>query len=82
MVIGAILSTDGHPRYLGVVGSRRKAALLRRSLIDQGHPEERVRKLRIPVGLNIGAVDPREIALSVVAEMVAELRGIDTVEPW
>jgi len=81
-VVAAILGTDPHPRYLGVVGSRRKAALLKKGLLEKGHAKEDVERIHIPMGLNIGAVDPGEIALSMVAEMVAELRGVETIEPW
>lgn len=81
-IVAAVLHSDRRPRYLGVVGSRRKAAVLKKGLLEAGHSEEDVASIHIPMGLNIGAVDPREIALSVVAEMVAELRGVDAVEPW
>jgi xanthine dehydrogenase accessory factor len=81
-VVTAILGSAVRPRYLGVVGSRRKAALLKKGLLENGQAQADVERIRIPMGLNIGAVDPREIALSVVAEMVAVLRGVESVEPW
>jgi len=81
-VVTAILGSDRRPRYLGVVGSRRKAALLKKGLLEKGHAKDDVERIHIPMGVNIGAVDPREIALSMVAELVAELRGVETIEPW
>jgi xanthine dehydrogenase accessory factor len=58
-------------RYLGMLGSRRKAALTAKQLKDWGVAEEMISKIHAPVGLSIGADTPEEIAVSVVAEMVA-----------
>ena len=79
-VIRAIFERDMNPRYLGVIGSRRKAVLFRKELVEGGIPESVAETIRIPMGLNIGAAEPREIALSIMAEMVALLRGVETVE--
>jgi len=81
-VVTAIFASGVRPRYLGVIGSRRKAVMLKKELLEKGHSEEDVERIHIPMGLNLGAVDPREIALSVVAELVANLRGVENVEPW
>jgi xanthine dehydrogenase accessory factor len=65
------------PRYLGVIGSKRKAALFRKELIEEaGVAPERAEALHIPMGLAIGAADPREIALSIAAELVLVARGV------
>lgn len=74
-VVRAVLARVEAPRYLGVVGSRRKAALFRKDLEDAGVPAETAAAIHIPMGLPIGAADPREIALSITAELVATLRG-------
>ena len=62
--------------YIGMIGSRRKSALFRARLEDDGlAPEEIARRLRSPVGLSIGAETPEEIAVSIAAELIAVLRG-------
>jgi xanthine dehydrogenase accessory factor len=60
------------PRYLGVIGSQRKSATLREHLRTQGADAAAVARLRCPMGLPIGGQTPVEIALSIVAELVAE----------
>jgi xanthine dehydrogenase accessory factor len=62
-------------RYLGVIGSRRKHELAAKNLIGRGIPPERFAALHAPIGLDIGAVTPDEIAVAVVAEMIAVKRG-------
>jgi xanthine dehydrogenase accessory factor len=56
--------------YVAFVGSHRKAAALRQELREAGVDAERLARVRAPAGLDIGAVTPEEIALSIVAEMV------------
>jgi xanthine dehydrogenase accessory factor len=63
--------------YVGLMGSRRKVALIYRQLIDDGIPPERLRDIHAPIGLNIGAVTPEEIALSIVAEITMTRLGGD-----
>lgn len=75
--VAGILERGLSPRYLGVIGSRRKAEVFRRELLDRGASPEAVDAVRIPMGLPIGAVDPGEIAVSIVAELVAEMRGME-----
>ncbi len=67
--------------YLGVIGSRKKSLGLRRSLLESGVPAERVESLRTPVGVPIGAQTPPEIAVSVVAELIAVRSGMPLM-PW
>ncbi len=62
-------------RYLGVIGSRRKAAMILGALIDEGFERQRVEAIRLPIGLDIGAESPEEIAVSIAAELVAARRG-------
>jgi xanthine dehydrogenase accessory factor len=57
--------------YIGVLGSRRRAAVIREFLESIGATPADVARVRIPVGLDIGARTPAEIALSVLAEIVA-----------
>ncbi|MGI9077664.1 MAG: XdhC family protein [Gemmatimonadaceae bacterium] len=62
-------------RYLGMLGSRRKVALTWRLLESWGVPPERLALAHAPVGMAIGADTPEEIAISVVAEMIAVRRA-------
>ena len=61
--------------YLGVIGSRKKALGLKRQLLERGKDPGRVERLRTPVGFPIGAQTPAEIAVSVVAELIAVRSG-------
>lgn len=62
-------------RYLGMLGSRRKVVLTWKLLEERGIPRERLDQIHAPVGLSIGADTPEEIAISVVAELVATRRA-------
>jgi xanthine dehydrogenase accessory factor len=61
--------------YVAFVGSRRKAAALRAALAAQGVASARLARLKAPAGLDLGAITPDEIAISIVAEIVAVRRG-------
>lgn len=61
---------DSPARRVSMVASRRKAQVLTEKLIAAGVPEARAQDLKSPAGLNLGGVDPHEIALSVLAEIV------------
>ena len=63
----AVAGVEG---YVAFVGSHRKAAALRAALAAAGVDPQRLARVRAPAGLDIGAVTPEEIALSIVAEMV------------
>ena len=69
------------PLFVGLVGSRRKGELMRRALREAGVPADFVEALRVPVGLPIGAVTAEEIAVSILAELVAHRRGAVTGGP-
>lgn len=62
-------------RYLGMLGSRRKVELTWKLMEEQGIPREQLDRIHAPVGLSIGADTPEEIAISVVAELVAVRRA-------
>ncbi len=64
--------------FLGVLGSRSKAAKLRKSIAQQV-PDlaPRLETIQMPVGLDVGSESPPEIALSILAEALAVLRGVD-----
>ena len=58
-------------RYLGIIGSRRKVRMIMEQLVSEGHDRGRVEALYSPVGIDIGAETPEEIAVSILAEMIA-----------
>ena len=62
-------------RYVGLLGSKRKTILIYEDLIRSGVPIERIKEIRSPVGLDIHARTPEEIALSIMAEVVMFLHG-------
>ena len=61
--------------YIGVLGSRRRAAVIRDALASLGLSSDAIARVRIPVGLDIGARTSGEIALSILAELVAVRSG-------
>ena len=66
---------DRHPTYVGCIGSRSKRHLFDAELVSAGIPEPEVVALHLPIGDDIGAVTPAEIAVSVTAEMVRHRAG-------
>ncbi len=60
--------------YLGILGSRSKIARIMEILRKDGISEEKIKKVRAPVGLDIGAKTPEEIAVSIAAELIRERR--------
>ncbi len=65
--------------YVAFIGSRKKAADLKAQLAGRGIAAERLEALHAPAGLDIGAVTPEEIALSILSEIVRERRKIAPV---
>ena len=61
--------------YIAFVGSRRKAEVLKAALAERGVAPERLAKLKAPAGLDLGAITPDEIAVSILAEIIATRRG-------
>lgn len=64
-------------RSIGVMGSRRRWLETRRGLADAGVSEEAVARLQAPIGLELNAETPEEIALSIVSQIVMQRRGGD-----
>jgi xanthine dehydrogenase accessory factor len=64
-------------RYLGMIGSRAKVTRVYDALLQEGVPAEALRRVHAPIGLDIGAVTPAEIAVSILAEMIAVRHGRD-----
>lgn len=55
--------------YIGVIGSRRKIAFIFRNLQEQGIEQEKLDRVRAPIGLDLGGQQPAEIALAILAEV-------------
>jgi xanthine dehydrogenase accessory factor len=56
--------------YIGMIGSKRKISTLYRNLEEKGIAREKLLRVHAPIGLNIGALTPEEIAVSIVAQMI------------
>jgi xanthine dehydrogenase accessory factor len=69
----AALSIDAD--YVAFVGSRKKAESLKKDLAGRGIPAEALAKIKAPAGLDLGAITPDEIAVSILAEIIAVRRG-------
>ncbi|MGC2109638.1 MAG: XdhC/CoxI family protein [Candidatus Korobacteraceae bacterium] len=67
-------AVNANARYLGMIGSRRKTISIYKELEKEGIPPDKFADIHAPVGLEIGAVTPEEIAVAIVAEMIAERR--------
>lgn len=66
---------DQPVRYLGMIGSRRRTTTIREHLRRQGVDPLHLRQVHAPIGLDIGAQTPEEIALAILAEIVLVRRG-------
>jgi len=64
-------------RYLGLIGSRAKVARIFDALESEGMPLECLQRVHAPIGLDIGAITPAEIAVSILAELIAIRHGKD-----
>ena len=69
-----VLLPGTEPAYLGMIGSRRRTTGLLQMLREEGFDEKRIEKICTPIGLNIGAVTPPEIAVSILSEVIAYKR--------
>lgn len=61
--------------YIGMVGSRRRVRAAFEQLVRQGVPRERLLRVHAPIGLDIGAETPEEIAVAIIAEIIRLRRG-------
>ena len=62
-------------RYIGLMGSRRKNLMIYRRLLDQGVSLERLKEVHAPIGLDIGGLQPEELAVSIMSEIIMVRRG-------
>ncbi|HEV8427930.1 MAG TPA: XdhC/CoxI family protein [Pyrinomonadaceae bacterium] len=66
---------DANPDYVGLIGSKRRTSIVIDRLRESGIDEAQLKNIHAPIGLDIGAVTPEEVALAIMAEIVAERRG-------
>jgi xanthine dehydrogenase accessory factor len=64
-----------NPDYIGMIGSKRRTNIVLDKLHEEGFETAQLKRVRAPIGLDIGAVSPEEVALAILAEIVAERRG-------
>ncbi len=81
---GANVDVEGLPAlletsaaYIGVIGSQRRWATARKQLQDKGVAEEKLKRVRSPIGLELNAETPEEIAVSILAEIIMLRQGGD-----
>ena len=78
-VLGWAVNTAAH--YVGMIGSKRKVLTVCRELEKQGLPTEKLKRAHAPIGIDIGATMPEEIAVSIVAELIADRRRSQAALP-
>jgi xanthine dehydrogenase accessory factor len=72
-VLRALVATP--LRYVGLIGSRAKVKRIFDALVDEGVAEDVLRGVHAPIGLDIGAITPQEIAVSILAELIGVKHG-------
>jgi len=79
---GSVVDVPGLPAlldtpaaYIGVIGSRRRWSITRKAMLDAGVPEDKIKRVHSPIGLELQAETPEEIALSIMAEIVSLRNG-------
>ena len=70
----AVLASS-NPDYVGLIGSKRRTRIVIERVREAGVGSEQLEKVHAPIGLDIGAVTPEEVALAIIAEIVAVRRG-------
>lgn len=63
-------------KYIGMIGSKNKGIKIKENLMAEGVPKERLDLVNVPIGLNIGAETPEEIAISIMAEILTVKNNI------
>ncbi len=70
-----LTALEGNAVYIGVIGSRKVSAERLQRLREMGLPEEQLKRVRAPIGLDLGADSPEELAIAILAEMIAARTG-------
>ncbi len=74
-------AVETRARYIGMVGSKRKAIEIFRELTGEGAKAELFDRVHSPIGLDIGAITPEEIAISILAQLIAIRRNVERELP-
>jgi len=69
------IAVQANPDYVGLIGSKRRTSIVIDRLREAGIAAEQLEKIHAPIGLDIGAVSPEEVALAIMAEIVTAHRG-------
>ena len=77
----AVQTEQSEARYIGMIGSRRKVIAIQKELRQEGISENALESIHAPVGLDIGAITPEEIAVAICAEMIAVRRHSESKLP-
>lgn len=74
-IVGLPALLDAPAAYLGVIGSRRRWEITAQQMREKGIPEEKIARVSSPMGLELNAETPEEIAVSMMAEVILRRRG-------
>ncbi len=74
-------AVETQARYVGMIGSKRKVISIYRELQKEGMPARLFERVHAPIGLDIGAITPEEIAIAITAEMIAVRRHAEAAVP-
>ena len=64
-------------KYIGMIGSRKKTDIIYQELREEGVGQDEIDRVHAPIGLEIGAETPEEIAVSIVAELIKVRAGLE-----
>ena len=71
-MLASVIQSDA--AYLGMIGSRKKNATVFKNLEEQGVSTQELKKVHAPIGMDIGAQTPEEIAVSIIAEIIQVMK--------
>ena len=80
LLIGLLERTEGRP-LIGCIGSRSKWQAFEKSALEAGLSQEILDTVICPIGIGIGAESPQEIAIAVLAQIIAEVKGVEPASP-
>ncbi len=69
-----------NPTYIGMIGSKRRVKAMMEELLSEGYDKSKLDQVCSPIGLNIGAVTPEEIAISIIAETISYRRNTNSIK--
>ncbi|WP_263487035.1 XdhC/CoxI family protein [Clostridium estertheticum] len=60
--------------YVGMIGSKRRVKSVMEQMLNEGYPKEKLNKVKAPISLEIGAITPEEIAISIISQVISYRR--------